>query len=777
MNTKSSSAKPLRAEILPLLMAIVALITVESAQYSGGQPRWHVAVKVGLLAIVMVGLYRGCSQFGANGLHPGRLASPLLIGIAVLPLLVEVLQNWVWQTGNPLEVLLLAGFRNLACGLAVLSYLPAYNRVCSVISLFLIVFASCITGDLFVQSLVIVYALCGVWWLMGLYWDSLQAHLTGSSSQNRFPRRFLFTIPLFLIVLVCLTPLAAPQVASALPGFMPTSGGNQSSDPNARSGVNDGEALVPATDQARSFGPVETDVFMESEQPSLYDIFNDMYGEPPKKKNTKQDRAIALPPGLLQHTHDRMAQQKKLGQQFSTVRSTRSNTPKKLRDIEGTAVLYVGGRVPLHLRMETFDIFDGVEWFPESPSARTSGLNLEIVGAQPWIRIDGLENDKVSRKLEPHQLKIINLRTNRIPAPLGLTGIHIDKVDRVDMFRWAQESIVKMDRERLPELTVIHLQSQTADARMLEHESIRKSIRGPQFQQLPSQIRSEEIRSLAKEWVGNLPDGWPRVEAILAQLRSRYLLDRDYRPASNCRDTVSEFLLESKRGPDYVFASAAAVLLRHLGYSTRVVSGFYADPEKFDRQSQHTPVTATDVHFWAEVYVGQNSWMTVEATPGYDVLSPPRGIWGSLVKAVALFMQHLRHHLGSYSLFFVASVVVCWRRIEISDWVTTLLWRVRPIAQPRCYVLRTLALVKQRARWAGIPHSDAHTASRWLRELSARLEQDNLDLATRFSHVIDWAAYAPPHLETPPRNDVPVLCQMVAKEWTLARLRQFKTHP
>jgi len=777
MNISPLSAKPLRAETLPLLMAILALLAVEFAQHASDQPRWHIAVKVALVSTLMVAAQQGLSRCGEWGPRLGRLASPLLVGLALLPLPIEVIQYSLWKSGNPLEVLLLAGFRNLACGSAILSHLPVYNRVSSVISLFLMIFASCITDEPFVHILVVAYALCGVCWLMGQYWDSLRGRLTGDARQRRFPRRFLLTIPISLIVLTCLIPLAAPRVASALPGFMPTSGGDQWSDPNARSGVNDGEALVPATDQARSFGPVETEVFMESNQPSLYDIFNELYGEPPQKRNSKQDRAIGLPPGLLQHTHDRMAQQKKLGQQFSTVRSTRVKSPKKLRDIEGTALLYVGGRVPLHLRMDTFDLFNGVEWFPESPSSRKSGLRLEIVAGQPWIRVDGMENEQVFRHSEPHQLKIINLRTNRIPTPLGLTGIHIDRVDRTDMFGWAQESIVKMERDQLPELTVIHLQSRSAEIAAVKSAPLTQMKKGFQFLQLPECLRADKVRSLAREWSGNLPEGWPQVQAIRDRLRSQYTLDREYRPAASCSDTVGEFLFQSKRGPDYAFASAAATLLRSLGYSSRVVSGFYADPQKFDRKSRHTPITGGDAHIWTEVYVGNNTWLTVEATPGYEVLSPPPGIWDSLVQGLTMIGTHVYNNTWSYCLMVALSLVGWWGRVGFCDLAMTWMWRLRPVTRSRRHILRTVALLKQRARWAGLGSSVSQTPSRWVRELSSRTAQVDPVLARSFSMMIDWAAYAPPQIDAAPENNAARLCQRVVQEWTLTRLRSLKSMP
>ncbi len=109
------------------------------------------------------------------------------------------------------------------------------------------------------------------------------------------------------------------------------------------------------------------------------------------------------------------------------------------------------------------------------------------------------------------------------------------------------------------------------------------------------------MTTLAKSWVEGLPEGWCQIEAVIASLRAGYTHDRSATSSPGCADVVHEFLLESRRGPDYLFASSTAVLLRTLGYPTRLVSGLYAAPGKFDARTGHTPVTQDDVHFWVEV--------------------------------------------------------------------------------------------------------------------------------------------------------------------------------
>jgi hypothetical protein len=763
--------KALRAEILPLLLAILAVATVEAAQFEPSSSRWAIVAKVCAIAAVVSGIYRVLSRWGDGGLEPGRLTSGLLIGVALLPVAVEVLQEAVWGTGSPLEILLVSGFRNLACGLAVISYRRSYDRLCCLVSMFLMIFSSAITSDPLAHGMVVVFAVCGVWWLMGIYWDSLQSHLVGAT-QRQFPKRLLISIPVLFLIALGFLPFAAPQVASALPGWMPTSGGDRWYDPNARSGVNDGEALVPATENARSFGPVDSDIFLESDQPSLYDIFNDTYGTPPKVQ--KMDRSIGLPPELLKHTHERIAEHKKLGRQFSTVRGSRPQKVKVQKDIDGSALLFVGGRTPLHLGLEVFDLFDGVEWFPEERPAVLPALKLEAIRKQPWVRCSGAGDNDLLSQAESHQLKIINLQTNRIPTPAGMVGVHIDKVDRVDMFGWAQEGILKMERDALPDLTVIHLRSRAADPARLRKERLGVSLERGFHRQLPDHYSTSRVAALAKSWSGDVRGEWQRIEAVMARLRSEYTLDKDYRAPNTCQDTVAEFLFESRRGPDYAFASAAATLLRTMGFSTRVVSGFYADPLKFDTRSRHTPIDRSDVHFWVELYVGSGTWVTLEPTPGFEVLQPPPNLWQKCWQAASAAIGHAYRHIWAY-LFGLTLVTAGWKwHVELNDCLTTLLWRYAPVAHPRQQILRTLTLLTRRGQWAGTPRRPGETPSKWLRHLSTQQPDCDSDLLRHFAQASDWAAYAPEHHTIPMAAEIHVVCRKMVSQWTLFRLRRLK---
>ena len=95
------------------------------------------------------------------------------------------------------------------------------------------------------------------------------------------------------------------------------------------------------------------------------------------------------------------------------------------------------------------------------------------------------------------------------------------------------------------------------------------------------------------------------------------------------------------------------MILRHLGYPTRLVSGFYAHEPAGDGIT----VRGRDAHAWAEVHVPQKGWMLIEATPATGMPSGDAESvswlsrqWERITDAI----RALRSELESGNLTFVA---------------------------------------------------------------------------------------------------------------------------
>lgn len=78
------------------------------------------------------------------------------------------------------------------------------------------------------------------------------------------------------------------------------------------------------------------------------------------------------------------------------------------------------------------------------------------------------------------------------------------------------------------------------------------------------------------------------------------------------RDSVDEFLFDSKRGFCEHFASAFVVLMRAAGVPARVVTGYLGGD--FNPRDGYVTVRQAEAHAWAEVYVAARGWIRIDPT-------------------------------------------------------------------------------------------------------------------------------------------------------------------
>jgi transglutaminase-like putative cysteine protease len=643
-----------------------------------------------------------------------------------------------------LDVLLLAFLRDVVIVLALVSHHARARRACVGIAAFLALAASATAADPRIQLLVILFAAVGGWWLAGEHWDSLRGRLAPSSATPPTPRRFA-GLPAAAIALPLLLPVGGLSTR-ALDGFMPTSGGRRDASAAARGGVGDGDALVAGLHDIRSFGPVEDAPFVNGHEPSLYDMYDDTYSEPVTRR---LERAVSLPPQQRFGVEDpHLATASRGSREFSTVRRGGGPSGQRAADLDSPALFHVKGRVPLHLKLESFTGYDGVSWLPEEPPRLGPRLTIATVAGRPWLRLGGHPGGDFHAPPETHAIRVVRLDTNRIPAPNRLTGVHIDGVTQADFFAWAQPGIVRVDRDSLPGQLVLHVQSQVVDPHRFHGSHPCFLCGAPEYRHAGDDPQSLRVAELAASWVAGLPRGMPQVERVVERLRTLHEHDPAARVTGAGGHSVAEFLFESRRGPDYLFASAAVCMLRSLGYAARLVSGFHADPRRYDARADQTPVLPEDVHFWAEVTIGPDVWLPIEPTPGYALLEPPRSVRERLlIAAEAALAAIARHPLASLAV--VVAAVVLWRlRARVADALDGLCGRLRRRRGDRDEVLATLRLLERRCRRAGLARPPHVTPPGWLaavreRVAAGRGAEDSPGEVGGFVRLADEALYAP----------------------------------
>lgn len=660
---------------------------------------------------------------------------------AVYPFVAEFAMRQFAYGSEPLELLLLTSLQLSAVVLAVFSHLPRLGGTAVLLSSFLLLFATTIASSPMTLALAGVYGALGLWWLMGAYWDRLAGTFVASRVERRIPVRISVISVTTMVLLVLGTLIGVTRSSAiALPGFMPTSGGTRWHDPHARSGVGDGDAMVAAKEEAMSFGPVQSELFLESEMPTLYDMFNDMYGEPPKPKK-KQERAIALANENIQQNHLQLANNERSGREFSAIRQKVERKKQVLDDRKAPAMLYVVGRVPLHLALERYDTFDGRDWTHSGEQLKQESIRLEIQNGKPWANLTGTDSSSTQHGLETHAVKIINLKTNRFPSPPQLTAVHVDKVDQPEFFGWTEDGVACMPvREHIPQLTVLYLRSQSANRQLIREDDFTarfpevssKSLHqdrtavDAQAELIARHLRvpdsTEAVPQIAAAWTLDQPRGWRQVEAIVERLRSDFTLDPLAVTPEDCPDVVSHFL-QARRGPDYLFATTAAILLRELGYPTRLVTGFYADSNRYDHRAGQTAVLAEDVHVWVEVSIDGSTWVPIEPTPGYE---PPREslTWRQRVAQVWYSVcRWFGSHFALIGFSLSVAATVWFTRIHWLGVVFMWVCRIAGRIDSRRRVLWTIRLLEWRAWLSGHRRPNSKTLSQWYGALGDILPQ------------------------------------------------------
>ncbi|MBR9802111.1 transglutaminase domain-containing protein [bacterium] len=737
----------------PWLVACLAATGLLASEIALDDMRGNVAailLRFTLFAVV-IGLF--CWRSYVRKWQPHGLLNLMALAVLVSPLLVEPLWRMATGMGHALEIQLLIGFRNLSLMSLVWAQHRRFEYIAVVTSLFTILFCVSTSQDHSLVWLTGFYMLAGIGWLAGHYWSSLRTDRV-VGTQTQIPWKQMSLLAVLPVIAVMAIALPESIRTRMIEGFMPSSGGTGAHDPFARSGVGDGDALVAATEKAMSFAPIEDAPFIEGNEPSLYDVYQDTYGKPKPVK--KFERAISLPMELFTPNHHRMAQAKKASRTFSLDRQTpRRAGHKHLEDTESNAMLHVSGPVPAHLRHTVYDLFDGREWYPQV--ARPIHLKpLEVVyeDEKPWIAWSSRQFPHIRTHVAEHALRILNVDTNRILSPANPLAVHIDRCDRPDLFQWKQEDVLAMTRSELPAMSVIRVRSQLIAQSDLNGDDVSMRFGLPEYKAVPEGPGMQEIRDFAAEWTQDAETDWQRVCAIRDRLKSEYTLDADVVVPDNCENPVLWFLKDSKRGPDYLFATATIMLCRSEGISCRAVSGLYANPAKFDVAKQQTSVHPSDVHWWAEVYAGPDHWAVVEACPGFHVRQPPRswlqaiqaGLWGTGRVLVVYWPVSLL-------LIGIASFAFHNRRVIVSRllmWNWDLRRRFNAAADARELLNETAVCYDRRCRLQNNPRPQHRSLAALLNEEHWPTDEFTSQERRQLAAAMNWACYAP--VEAPLEN-------------------------
>ncbi len=593
-----------------------------------------------------VGTTTETSAFGTR--TSKRLGSAILVAIAVLlPWLVDRVAR-SFGFGNGMEIVMLSSLAWGGIAAACVGQLSRTVSLSIVCSGFLTLFTTFIS-DNWVTTL-FAYAWGGLclWWLVANHWEKVEACAATQVKSDQSQRWVVLGLGcLAFAIATFAVSNRIPVLRKLRAEVMPTSGGTGAKDAAAHSGVGDGDALIAARDHATSFGAVETDLFLDSEKPSLFDVFSEEFGEPRKKDRVEKAQALSPKETRSDEGKFSEANRSSTGDTFSTERDPPRERPE-LNELASEALFFWSGESRVHLAVARYDEFDAIQWKSSSSDISTSEPTMINVGERAWFQPPG---QPVQNSISPfvgaipEAIKFTRYNSAAIPTRAGLQLWSIDQLTRTDFFAMATDGCLTMPgREHVPDYTVVRFVDSLMDLERIE-SLLQNCAPGKSHSQL-SETCSNAIDQWSHRLAGNQPRGWDQVSAVIDGLRTGFKFDRlnsipdtmqfnrefEVAKLETYNATPLESFLAQQRGPSYLFATAAALMLEHLGYETRLVTGFYANPAHA-ASGGDMAVLPRDAHVWMEINAGHDYWIPLEATPGYRQPRTTASWWYRLHKA------------------------------------------------------------------------------------------------------------------------------------------------
>jgi hypothetical protein len=647
----------------------------------------------------------------------GRVHSWATAALPLIPVLFAVAARR-FATPVAFEMTALTCFGAMSLAMAIGARSDRTRGLSLVTGGFLVLFGASISDSSHAMVPPLIWMLGCVWHLVANHWERLDLAMPDSVTRTWTLR------PAVLIVfglVACAAAFAARDRFSDARklnlGIMPTSGGSRWSDPAARKGVGSGDAAIAAKDHAESFGAVDSDIFLESTQSSLFDMFNDLLGEPKKKNKSERRQAVANQNVIP--SHGQTARSEQGGSSFSIDRLPPTKH-QHFDDAVDHSVVQWDGPTGIRLAMHRYDTFDGTSW-TQSAHLQQPTLSAVRIGENVWFfdpsqpSLANAEPDSVNVGL----LKVIRLDSTRLPTPMLTAGLHIKDIDRQDFFGIDQDGCFYMPgRERVPPLTVVHVASRALVEDELHDGLVSVPVAKPSA--------GVALSSLVGQVVAGHQQPYEQLRAIVKHLRSEFTLDRSHGTESGF--PVREFV-NVRRGGDHLFATAAALMAREIGLRSRLVTGFYVRPDSFDVTAGHASVIPSDAHVWAEVQLDDERWFEIEPTPGYREPVYRPSIW-----------LRTRRFVSTYWLRLTGLVLAIWagyvtRRIWL-EWLLSLAWGASAWLRPRERMRLAMKIIETRARLAGQRRPSGRLQRDWIEDLT-RGDSAIAPIARRFCDAAD----------------------------------------
>ena len=309
--------------------------------------------------------------------------------------------------------------------------------------------------------------------------------------------------------------------------------------------------------------------------------------------------------------------------------------PSLNRD-EGIELFRVRARRPAYWRLVSLERFNGRQWTSGDLEAKTGEIVQPGISYRPedvtFVPESGtyLLGQPDAQPLE-QEIEISRLGGSWLPA--AYQPVAIGLADGSARFDRARSSIVPTDS--VPEGFRYQIVSQLVVPTPEQLDGDARDIAEPRASGaetlLPANV-PPRVYQLARSITKDAETPYQKMLALQRHLRSFTYDERA--PAGHEINDLLFFLEQSKTGYCEQFAAAMAVMVRALGYASRVAVGFLPGDVGDDGRFV---VTTDQAHAWPEVYFKGFGWLAFEPTPtrfnpvAGDYTSPPAVITGASI--------------------------------------------------------------------------------------------------------------------------------------------------
>lgn len=137
---------------------------------------------------------------------------------------------------------------------------------------------------------------------------------------------------------------------------------------------------------------------------------------------------------------------------------------------------------------------------------------------------------------------------------------------------------------------------------------------------------SKKEKSILNRYIGKAGDQSqghidykPAIAGIQKYLEDNFIYTENLGEKAEKGQSMLEEFLESKKGYDVQFATAATLMFRYYGIPARYVEGYLVTPEDAKKMESGKPeiIPKSNAHAWVEIYVDGTGFVPIEVSPPY----------------------------------------------------------------------------------------------------------------------------------------------------------------